>query len=128
VERRGGAATTMGCSEGKERPDGDDERINFGGHRSVDTFNVIILGDASVGKTSICQRAITSTFDEGTATPTIGMNLELSLMVRVAGAKQVKLTFFDTCGQERFAPLARSFIRPAHVIIFAYDITNRATF
>ena len=44
------------------------------------------------------------------------------------GDTVIDLQVWDTAGQERFSLLTTSFIRGAHIVIFMYDITKRASF
>lgn len=40
----------------------------------------------------------------------------------------MKLTIWDSAGQERFRTLTSSFYRGAHGCVLVYDVTNRSTF
>ena len=42
--------------------------------------------------------------------------------------RSVKLTIWDSAGQERFRTLTSSFYRGAHGCVLVYDVTNRTTF
>ena len=42
--------------------------------------------------------------------------------------RSVKLTIWDSAGQERFRTLTSSFYRGAHGCVLVYDVTNRSTF
>ncbi|KAF9030682.1 ras-domain-containing protein [Hymenopellis radicata] len=75
---------------------------------------IVLLGDQSVGKTSLITRFMYDTFDN-----TKTMYLE---------DRTVRLQLWDTAGQERFRSLIPSYIRDSSVAIVVFDITNRQSF
>ena len=70
-------------------------------------LKIIIVGDASVGKSCILVRLTEDRFDTA-ATPTIGVEFG-SHLVALASGERVKLQVWDTAGSEQF----RS-VREAH--------------
>mmetsp|Transcript_23496 Transcript_23496/g.61801 ORF Transcript_23496/g.61801 Transcript_23496/m.61801 type:complete len:203 (-) Transcript_23496:130-738(-) len=86
---------------------------------------VVIIGDTSVGKTSIIQRYFQDSFDS-VVEPTIGMDFQ-SRSVDVDGGS-VRLQLWDTAGQERFRSLISNYMRGASGVLIAFDITRRKTF
>jgi len=88
-------------------------------------FKLLLIGDASVGKSSILQRFADNTFDEHLQS-TIGVDFKVKMMD--AGGKRVKMTIWDTAGQERFRTLTSSYYRGAQGIILVYDVTRRDSF
>ena len=44
------------------------------------------------------------------------------------GERLIKLQIWDTGGQERFAPLVRSYFRGGQGVVIVYDVTHRASF
>mmetsp|Transcript_71325 Transcript_71325/g.204652 ORF Transcript_71325/g.204652 Transcript_71325/m.204652 type:complete len:250 (-) Transcript_71325:164-913(-) len=88
-------------------------------------FKVVLLGDASVGKSSILQRFLQNKFSEGIET-TIGGAFS-SKTIECRGRK-VKFDIWDTAGQERFRSLAPMYYRGASAAIVVYDQTNEVTF
>jgi len=88
-------------------------------------YKLVILGDQSVGKTSIITRFMYDTFDN-TYQATIGIDfLSKTLWLQ---DRNVRLQLWDTAGQERFRSLIPSYIRDSSVAIIVYDITNRNSF
>ena len=86
---------------------------------------VVVIGDASVGKSSMIMRFINSTFSENIK-PTIGCDhYEKELSV---GSSKIKLSIWDTAGQERFRGLSSSYYKKAKCVIVMYDITRKSTF
>ncbi|KAH7333826.1 GTP binding protein [Rhizoctonia solani] len=86
---------------------------------------VVILGDQSVGKTSLLARFVYDTFD-----PTYQATIRVDVTNKriFLDDQTVRLQLWDTGGQERFHSLIPSYIRDSSVAIIVYDITNRASF
>ena len=90
-----------------------------------ETFKLILIGSAGVGKSSILLRATTNKFsDEHNAT--IGVEFG-SLLVRIDG-KLVRLQTWDTGGMESFRSLTRIFYKGAHGVLVIYEISNPKSF
>ncbi len=90
-----------------------------------ETFKLILIGSAGVGKSSILLRATTSKFnDEHNAT--IGVEFG-SLLVKIEG-KLVRLQTWDTGGMESFRSLTRIFYKGAHAVLVVYEISNPKSF
>ena len=88
-------------------------------------FKVPLIGDANVGKTSIVSRFTSEKFT-GNTTPTVGVSTA-QISVKYQG-RDVKLTIWDTAGQEKFRSLVPLYTRHASLLILVFDITNRDTF
>lgn len=86
---------------------------------------IVLLGDQSVGKTSLITRFMYDTFDN-TYQATIGIDF-LSKTLYLDD-RTVRLQLWDTAGQERFRSLIPSYIRDSTVAIVVFDITNRQSF
>ena len=112
-------------------------------------FKVLLLGDATVGKTSLIKRLITGKFlekNDSNYVATIGIDykrkvssncssnliiLKLLLFlqtIRIEENKFVKLQIWDTAGQERFRGLAKNYYRGADAVVLVYDVTQARTF
>lgn len=86
---------------------------------------VVVIGDASVGKSSLILRFMNSVFAENIK-PTIGCDhYEKEVAV---GTAKVNLSIWDTAGQERFRGLSSSYYKKAKCVIIVYDITRKASF
>jgi small GTP-binding protein len=89
------------------------------------SYKIIIIGDASVGKTSIMNRYSGNDFNEGSvatiSTDFILKNIEMD-------GKKIKLQIWDTAGQEKFRTLMSSYYRRANGVIIVYDITKKTSF
>ncbi|KAG5508412.1 hypothetical protein JIQ42_08153 [Leishmania sp. Namibia] len=87
---------------------------------------LVLLGDQSVGKTSIITRFMYDTFGQQYQ-PTIGIDF-FSKTIRLEDDRDVRLHLWDTAGQERFHSLIPSYIRNSAATVVVYDITARPTF
>mmetsp|Transcript_11078 Transcript_11078/g.33216 ORF Transcript_11078/g.33216 Transcript_11078/m.33216 type:complete len:205 (-) Transcript_11078:1166-1780(-) len=88
-------------------------------------LKVLLVGDSSVGKSSLLLRFTADQFVAST-NPTIGVDFRTKYVTMQN--KRLKLTIWDTAGQERFRTLTSSYYRGAHAVIFVYDVTRRETF
>jgi Ras-related protein Rab-1A len=85
----------------------------------------IIIGDSSVGKTSIISKYFEGkdTIDH-LATAGIGFyykNIEI-------GNKLIKLKIWDTAGQEKYKSLTSNYYKNAQGVILVYDVSNRESY
>ena len=86
---------------------------------------VVIIGDASVGKSSLVYRYMHNAWTDNLK-PTIGCD-HCEKDVTVNG-QTVKLSIWDTAGLERFRGLSNSYYGKAKCIVIVYDISRRASF
>jgi small GTP-binding protein len=82
---------------------------------------IVLLGSASVGKTSIICRAVSDEFDKDMP-PTIGACYTAKSVV-IANTT-VNLQIWDTAGQERFRTLAPMYFRGSSVALLVYSIID----
>ena len=87
---------------------------------------IVLLGDVSVGKTSIASRYCKNSFNEHHIN-TIGGAYQQQKVVLQNGS-MVKLHIWDTSGQERFRAMTNLYYRDAQVAILTYDITSESSF
>lgn len=92
---------------------------------SVFHGRVVVIGDASVGKTSILNRLLESRFNEFEAS-TVGMNYQL--FTNEVGGTHVELQIWDTAGQEKFRSLGTVYFRNSIGAIVVFDLTTVSTF
>lgn len=88
----------------------------------MNTYKVVIVGNANTGKTSILNRYVFGKF-ENNLPSTIGVEF-----THKDAGDDTKLVFWDTAGQERFQSLMSSYYRGANAIMFVFDVTNRESF
>ena len=88
------------------------------------TFKILMLGDASVGKTSLTVRYVSGYFLEDLRL-TIGVDF-YSKITEFNG-KKVKLQIWDFGGEIRFRYLLSQYCKGANGAFFLFDITNALT-
>lgn len=86
---------------------------------------LVLLGNSSVGKSSIAIRLACGRFDDYKE-PTIGAAF-LSKTLQYDDINRVKLEIWDTAGQERYRALAPMYYRGASLAAVVYDVTDRTT-
>ncbi|KAJ5066568.1 ras-related protein rab-5c [Anaeramoeba ignava] len=86
---------------------------------------VVVLGHASVGKSSLVLRFCKGQFFEYQE-PTVGAAF-LTKSIPF-GNEEAKMEIWDTAGQERYHSLARMYYRGAYAAVIVYDITNKESF
>uniref|UniRef100_UPI00398F2F81 ras-related protein Rab-39B-like n=1 Tax=Pristiophorus japonicus TaxID=55135 RepID=UPI00398F2F81 len=89
-------------------------------------FRIILLGDSTVGKSSILKRFTDGTFSE-VQDPTVGVDFYARLLEIEPGCR-IKLQLWDTAGQERFRSITRSYYRNSVGGLLMFDVTNRKSF
>lgn len=87
--------------------------------------NILLLGDASVGKTSLLCRYLFNTF-QAELLSTIG--LVNSIKDFTFDDRIFKVNFFDTAGQERYNSLCGSWLHKSNGVMLIFDITNEDSF
>ena len=88
-------------------------------------YKIILLGESSVGKTSIITRLTKNRF----------MELSISTISEYFTEKKIeingtplKLEIWDTAGQEKYRSLIRNYYNGCDAAILVYDIAERNTF
>jgi len=89
------------------------------------SFRVVIVGDQTVGKTSLLLRFVDNIFIKENVT-TNGANMKSRVVT--CGKKTVQLNIMDTCGQELFRTISRSIYHNADAVILVYDQGNEKSF
>jgi len=85
----------------------------------------IIIGDSSVGKSSLLYRYIDQDWNPHYVA-TIGVDFKVMSFER--NHKVVKLQLWDTAGQERFRTITHTYYRGAHGVMLVFDVTQRESF
>eukprot|EP00397_Hematodinium_sp_SG-2012_P026763 GEMP01028075.1.p1 GENE.GEMP01028075.1~~GEMP01028075.1.p1 ORF type:complete len:247 (-),score=21.80 GEMP01028075.1:1489-2229(-) len=92
-------------------------------------FDLLLIGDFCVGKSSLLYRLLNDNFPEA-SNPTTLVTMYSTRSFEQEDGKVVKLKIRDTHGLERFGieEFKSTFYRDAHGIIIVYDVTDRESF
>jgi small GTP-binding protein len=88
------------------------------------TFKILLLGDASVGKTSFTKRYCYNIFNPSERL-TIGVDFHVKTID--LNKKKIKLQIWDVGGEERFRFLLPTYCLGANAAFLLYDITRPST-
>ena len=88
-------------------------------------FKLVLVGDSSVGKTSLLLRFADDSFEDNYIS-TVGVDFRFRTVT--VDDKLVKLQIWDTAGSERFRTITSAYYRGAAGVILVYDITNNGSF
>ena len=89
-------------------------------------FKVVLIGNVSVGKSSIIKRFIHNEFNQEYIC-TIGTELSKKSLL-VSQNKIINLFIWDTCGQEKFRSVTRQYYRDTQAILLVFDLTSEKSF
>ena len=91
----------------------------------LDKISIIMVGDTAVGKSTLMKKFITGNFSDSLA-PTIGVELyKKEIMI---DNKKYLYRIWDTCGQERFRSLSKSYFRNSDGIMLLFDLNTVQSF
>ncbi|XP_034388134.1 uncharacterized protein rab44 isoform X3 [Cyclopterus lumpus] len=88
-------------------------------------YNVMMVGDSSVGKTSFMRRAQSGKFSSDIPA---SIGLDSCMWTVIVEGKPVVLQLWDTAGQERFHSITRQVFHKAHAFLLMYDVTSSQSF
>lgn len=89
-------------------------------------FKVVVIGDASVGKSCLAYRFCKGEFNENME-PSIGATF-MTQVVDCSSDSVVKFEIWDTAGQERYKSITPMYMRGASVAVVVFDITAEETY
>ena len=90
------------------------------------TFKIITLGNAGVGKTSILNRFHSGIFEENTRS-TIGIDFSIKQLI-LKNNIAIKLKLIDTCGQEIYKSITKSYFKNCDGVFFVFALNNKKSF
>ena len=93
---------------------------------TINEFKVVVLGERSVGKTSLALRYLEGHFAE-TQLSTIGAYF-LSKKVTYPDNSSGKMQLWDTAGQERFRSVAPMYYKNTDAAIVCYEVGDDKSF
>ena len=88
-------------------------------------IKLLTLGETEVGKTSIVLRYSDDKFHDNKIA-TIGIDFKIKIIKK--GNEKIKVSIYDTAGQERFKNIVKHYYKGANGVLLIYDITKRDTF
>ncbi|XP_052531692.1 ras-related protein Rab-17 isoform X1 [Tympanuchus pallidicinctus] len=95
-----------------------------GDNRPTYIYKMVLLGNTSVGKSSLAYRYVKNDFKE--SLPTVGCSF-FTQTIQLETAT-IKLEIWDTAGQEKYHSVCHLYYRGAHAALLVYDLTNKETF
>ena len=90
-----------------------------------DKCQLLIIGNSSVGKTSILTRYSSKTFNENYLA-TVG--LDFFSKDETIDNKIIRIKIWDTADQERYKSFTKCFFQKAQGIMIVYDVTSQKSF
>jgi len=95
-------------------------------YKNIYQPKAIMLGSISVGKTSILGQLIDNKFNSDYIC-SLGVEFKLK-SIPIDDKSLVDLQIWDTCGQERFKTITRSYYISKDACILVFDLTSKKTF
>ncbi|KAG9509627.1 Cysteine desulfurase, mitochondrial [Fragariocoptes setiger] len=92
---------------------------------SCSTYDIILVGDSYVGKSSFVARFMEGGFVTGLIS-NCGIDFKTKTL-KIDGLN-VTINLWDTAGQERFRSITASYFRKADGIILMYDVTEKRSY
>ena len=89
-------------------------------------LKVILVGDISVGKTSVLGRFIDNKFSTEYKC-TVGSDTKVK-NVQIDQNNFAKISIWDTAGEEKFRAVTKNYFKDAQGALIVFDLTNKETF
>ena len=96
-------------------------------------YKMILVGDSNAGKTSLFRKISKNVFNEKMVS-TIGIDkttLEYEINIKENEKevkKNIRISLYDTAGQERFLSSTKSYFKRANGVILLYSIIDKRSF
>ncbi|TFG24101.1 MAG: GTP-binding protein [Promethearchaeota archaeon] len=106
----------------------NNDKIVFQGQTET-IYKIIVIGDPSVGKTSLLSKYSTNLFPEQYL-PTVGVNIVKERLETTINNEDIVATLmmWDIAGQPQFYMLHKPYFNGADGIILVFDITRSSSF
>jgi Ras-related protein Rab-6A len=92
----------------------------------VTEIKLVMIGDCSVGKTSLVTRLVFDRFKSDSSS-TIGGAFNI-LTKEIDNNEYVKFQVWDTAGQDRFRSLVPMYVKNCKIVFIVFDITSMTSF
>ena len=89
-------------------------------------IRIAMLGDSTVGKTSIVNTFLNIEFTEEKV-QTVG-NERMETKMKMKDGNNLKIIIWDTAGQERFHSISTNSIKTSQGVCLCFDLTSKKTF
>ena len=108
--------------------DSDDNKSDSDIQCNVTTIDlkIILVGNSSVGKTSIIHKFIDRNFEEQ-ITATVSTTFKAK-KIKIDPFTEANLKIWDTAGQERYRSLTANYIRGSNGVLVVFDLANKGSF
>ena len=88
-------------------------------------IKVTLIGESSVGKTSIINRYTKNAFTNELES-TLGANYSQRKII--LHGKKIRMDLWDTAGQEKYRAIGRHFYKESYIVCLVYDISSHDSF
>ena len=120
----------MGCLGGKnKRKKGNEKGVRMSQsaeekqREKLSDVKIVLLGDTSVGKSSLVQRFCSDKFEDKYKITIGGAYLQKE--VKLKNGNSLKLHIWDTGGQEKFRSMAELYYKESAGALLVYDVSNK---
>ena len=96
-------------------------------NENIEILKIVIIGESSVGKTTIISQFIDKIFLEE-LNITYGGSFSSKSVKCEDLNKTINLELWDTAGQERYRSVTKMFYKDADIVLLVYDITCKQSF
>lgn len=107
----------------------EEPKVHVRGEDGEIVYKVVVLGDPSIGKTSLIRKFVQEQF-EVDYIPTVGVNISKQPIYIESGGKKLKinLMLWDMAGQPQFYLLHKVYYNGANAVLLGFDLTRTYTF
>ena len=117
---------TANDGEKTENLNANKNNPSYNSNKKSFNLKIIVVGDISVGKTSVIKRYITNTFSEEHKS-TISCEFKKKTF-EIDAETCANLQIWDTAGEEKFMSVTKQFYTDSNGAMIVYDLTKKETF